>query len=297
MIFSRTIGDIKVTNIIEYSGPTHDPAFLFPDLPAGALERNADWLAPAHFVPHMRRFIITIQIWVVHAGNNVIVIDTGVGNHKQRAAPRTNMLNTLVLPWLEATGATAETVTHVVNTHLHPDHVGWNTRFEAGAWLPTFPNARHIMPKIDFDFFKQQHDDGIVSGNTAGFVDSVLPIHQAGLVDFIEDQAGMIAGCLEIEPAPGHTPGMVTLRLRSGAHEAHFSADIFHSPLQIAEPGLNTAFCILPEPARASRAAFLARAAQSGALVMPCHFGAPYCGYIHGDAVQGYRFEPEARKL
>src|SRR5690554_6211390 len=105
----KKIGDITVTRIQEYSGPTHPPAFLFPDLDPAELSANQDVMAPNHWIAHMNKLIVTIQLWVVHAGDNIIVVDTGVGNFKPRTdIPRMHMLNNLVMEWLEAAGAPAD---------------------------------------------------------------------------------------------------------------------------------------------------------------------------------------------
>lgn len=290
MIQSRMVGEARVTRLLEYAAPTHDPAFLFPDMAPNLLHANAEWLAPHHYVPAMNRLIVTIQLWIVHAGGNVIIIDTGVGNHKPRAAARMNKLNSLVLPWLEAAGAAPDKVTHVVQTHLHSDHVGWNTVLNDGRWVPTFPNARYLMPKLDYDYYIDalaKAADPIID---AAFEDSVRPIVDAGLVDFIPDH-GEIADVLSIEAAPGHSVGHQTYRLRSRGEEALFSGDVMHSPIQIIDPTLNTTYCILPDVARKTRAALLAREAERGSLIMPMHFGAPHCGYIRQQG-EGYAFEP-----
>jgi glyoxylase-like metal-dependent hydrolase (beta-lactamase superfamily II) len=288
MIQSRMHGDVRITRVLEYSGPTHLPDFLFPDRDHSPIMANAAWLAPNHYVPAMNRLIVTIQIWVVHAGGNVILIDTGVGNHKPRPAERMNMLNSLVLPWLEAAGAGPDQVTHVVMTHLHTDHVGWNTVLADGRWVPTFPKARYLIPKGDFDPLKAQHE----KTPNAVFADSILPVVEAGLADMI-DETREVAGCLVAEPAPGHSPGQLAFRLRSGGEEAIFSADVMHSPIQIARPDWNTRYCVMPDVARATRGAFLARAADREALIMPMHFGEPYCGYIRRQG-EGYAFEGAA---
>ncbi|HRD77147.1 MAG TPA: MBL fold metallo-hydrolase [Hyphomicrobiaceae bacterium] len=287
MIRTRKIGDATVTSVIEYSGPTHAPEFLFEkDLDRARLKANERWLAPNHYVPKMDRFIITIQLWILKAGGNTIIVDTGVGNLKPRAAERMNMLNTLVLPWLEAAGAGPNEVTHVVHTHMHTDHVGWDTTLKAGTWTPTFPKARYLYPKRDFD--------DLASAAKAGkpdpaFADSVMPVVEAGLADMIDPEKEA-AGCLAVEPAPGHSHGMVTFRLRSRAEEAIFSADVMHHPIQVAEPSWNSRYCVAPDQARKTRAELLARAADRNALIMPMHFGAPYCGYIRRQG-SGYRFE------
>jgi len=214
-----------------------------------------------------------------------------VGNHKKRASERMNNLNTLTPLWLAAAGADPKSVTHVIVTHFHPDHVGWGTRMDNGKWVPMFPNARHLMPKVDFELAHAAYlkgDKGVISGS---FEDSVLPLYEAGLIDLISD-GDIVAGCLEAEAMPGHTPGSLHFRLQSEGKEAIFAGDVMHSPLQIAMPHINTWIDAHAEQARESRALFLKRAAERQALIMPVHFGWPHCGYVRGDSIKGYRFEP-----
>ena len=232
-----------------------------------------------------------MQLWVMHIDDKVIVIDLGVGNHKKRASERMNNLNTLTPLWLAAAGADPKSVTHVIVTHFHPDHVGWGTRMDNGQWVPMFPNARHLMPKVDFENAHAAYlngDKGVISGS---FEDSVLPLYEAGLIDLIGD-GDIVAGCLEAEAMPGHTPGSLHFRFQSEGKEAIFAGDVMHSPLQIAMPHINTWIDAHAEQARASRALFLKRASERNALIMPVHFGWPHCGYVRGDSVTGYRFEP-----
>jgi glyoxylase-like metal-dependent hydrolase (beta-lactamase superfamily II) len=294
VIHHHTIGDARITGVVEYSGPTHDPAFLYPAVDKAerdaVLQANTQWLAPNHYVPHMDRLIVTIQLWVLHAGGNVILIDTGVGNRKPRpTAERMNQLNTLAMPWLEAAGAGPEQVTHVVHTHLHTDHVGWNTVAKDGGWAPTFPKARYLFPKAEFDHWKAEYDKD-KDVNQGSFHDSVLPVIDADLADFIDDN-GEVAGCLTPEPVPGHAPGMLSFRLRSRGEEGLFTADVMHNAIQIVRPDWNDRYCLWPDKARESRAAALKRAAERGALIMPMHLGAPYCGYVRRQG-EGYAFEP-----
>lgn len=294
MIHHHSIGDARITGVIEYSGPTHPPDFLYPDVPKAereaVLKANASWLAPNHYAPGIDRLIVTIQLWVVQAGENVILIDTGVGNRKPRPAERMNQLNTLVMPWLESIGAGPQQVTHVVMTHLHTDHVGWNTVEKDGAWVPTFPKARYLIPKDEFDYWKAEYDKGDKGVNGGSFVDSVLPIVDAGLADFM-DGTREVAGCLSPEPVPGHAPGMLSFRLRSGGEEGLFCADILHNAIQIVRPDWNDRYVLWPDKARESRAIGLKRACERGALLMPMHLGAPYCGYVRRQG-DGYSFEP-----
>ena len=226
---------------------------------------------------------------MVHAGGNVILIDSGVGNFKNRAAPRMNQLNTLLMPWLEAAGAAPHQVTHVVHTHLHTDHVGGNTVEQDGRWVPAFPNARYLMPRADFDYWKAEYDAGDKMVQAGSFADSVLPVLDAGLVDFIEP-GQEVAGCLLGEDVSGHAPGMLSFRLRSNGEEGMFSTDTMHSPIQVANPHWNDRYVLDAGRALQSRANVLARAAERNALIMPMHFGAPYCGYVRRQG-DGYRFE------
>jgi glyoxylase-like metal-dependent hydrolase (beta-lactamase superfamily II) len=295
MIHHHRIGDAHITGVIEYSGPTHAPDFLYPEIAKAerdaTLRSSASWLAPHHYVPDMDRLIVTIQMWVVKAGGNVIVIDTGVGNRKPRkAAVRMDQLNTLAMPWLEAAGAGPDQVTHVVHTHLHTDHVGWNTvPSKDGKWAPTFPKARYLFPKTEFDYWKAEYDKdpGV---NQGSFADSVLPIFDAGLADFI-DESKDVAGCLTAEPVPGHAPGMLSFRIRSGGEEGIFTADVMHNVIQIANPHWNDRYVLWADKAKESRLAVLKRAAERNALIMPMHLGAPYCGYVRRQG-EGYAFEP-----
>jgi glyoxylase-like metal-dependent hydrolase (beta-lactamase superfamily II) len=286
MIRSWSIGDIRVTNLVEYFGPTHDPRATFPEF--DPVVGQIDRLPPGHYVAQMDRFVIAIQVWLVFAGDRIIVVDTGVGNFKPRPAARMNMLNTLVPAWLNAAGASREAVTDVVMTHLHSDHIGWNTTLEDGRWVPTFPKARYHVPKKDFEFFRDLNDTG-KAGDTS-FADSLMPVLEAGLVDFVDQQKDL-AGCLSVAEAYGHTPGQLNYWLRSKGETGVFSADILHHPVQILNPGWNTAFCILPDEAKRTRAAFLAKAADTNALVMPCHFPPPHCGYVRRQG-DGYAYEP-----
>lgn len=283
MIGSWRIGDIRVANIVEYYGPTHQPEAVFPEFDRTTFAQREHELPPWHWYPGMDRLVIGIQLWVVFASPNIIVVDTGVGNAKARPVSRMDHLNTLVPAWLEAAGVKREDVTHVVMTHLHSDHVGWNTMLDNGRWAPTFPNARYLMPKRDFDYFKELSESG--RAGEPSFSDSVLPILQAGLADFIEGQKE-IADCLQVVDATGHTPGQLNFWLRSNGDSGVFSADVLHHPVQILNPGWNTAFCVLADEAKATRLKFLHEASAAGALVMPCHFPPPHCGFIRrqGDA-------------
>jgi glyoxylase-like metal-dependent hydrolase (beta-lactamase superfamily II) len=288
VIHSWRIGDATVTSLVEYMGPTHAPEATFPAFDQATFDRREAELPPGMWYARMRRFAIAIQIWIMKRGSETILIDSGVGNRKVRMAARMHLLNTLAPQWLVAAGAAPNEVTHVLMTHLHTDHIGWNTTLDGDRWAPTFPNARYLVPKSDFDYFKGLRDNGKASD--ASFDDSLAPVVDAGLVDFIDASSELPGGLQPVE-AIGHTPGQMNYWLRSKGEAGVFSADVLHHPVQILNPTWNTAFCVLSDTAVVTRAKLLADAAAAGALIMPCHFPAPHAGYVckAGDA---YRFEP-----
>lgn len=288
MIRSWSVGDIRVTRLIEYYGPTHRPAIAFPDFDRAEFDRHAAHLPPHHWFPEIGRLGIAVQIWIVFAGAKVILVDTGVGNLKPRPLPWMNRLNTLAPLWLAALGVTPAAVTHVAMTHLHYDHIGWNTTLDNGVWLPTFPNAQYLVPRDDFVWFKERLDRG--DANDPSLEDSLLPVFESGLIRFVDRQQ-TVAGVLQVDRTRGHTPGHTSYWIESRGAWGVFSGDVFHHPIQIYEPGWNSNFCVLPDEARAVRHTLLDRAAATGALVMPAHFPPPGAGYIRHDA-GGYRFEP-----
>ena len=165
-----------------------------------------------------------------------------------------------------------EDVDLVVNTHLHVDHIGWNTRLADGAWVPTFPNATYLMPKADFEFWNPANNPDIAGGiNENAFEDSVAPVLDAGQVQLWEGSHAIDAN-LRLDAAPGHTPGHSVIMLESGADRALFAADIMHTPLQVTHPDHSSCFCHDPAQARATRHRLLGWAADAGALVLPAHF-------------------------
>lgn len=291
MLDTYQVGDVRITRIHEYSGPTHDPRFLLPDMTPEQLAAQRDWMAPDHWVPAMNKLVLTVQLWLVHAGDQIIVVDTGVGNGKPREGmARMNRLNTLVLEWLEAAGAPADKVTHVVNTHLHMDHVGWNTRWLDNRWTPTFPNARYYLPKDDFLFCMEgKNKEQPLDVFGAAIEDSVKPLAAEAMIELI-GPGDEIAGCMVVEDASGHSPGQVAFRVHSRGEQALFCGDVFHNPMQIVYPDLNSGYCIWADKARQTRRAMLEDLAQSGALLLPVHFGQPYAGYVRREQ-GGYRFE------
>jgi glyoxylase-like metal-dependent hydrolase (beta-lactamase superfamily II) len=271
MLSSRRIGAAELFQITEFTGPTHDAQWMLPQLSRETLDAHAAWLSPAFWLPHTNRLIFTMQLFVLKMSDRIIVIDTGVGNHKTRCADSQNMLNTPMSDWLKGIGAEPDKVTHVVQTHLHGDHVGWNTQNVDDRWEPFFPNATYYLPAIDFAVFQSRYEDGERDLYGGPFADSVLPVTELASTRFVQD-GDEIADCLVAQAAPGHTEGQLIYSLHiSDKPECIFTADVFHSPMQVLFPEVNSRWCELPEVARKTRQALLHHAAKISAVLFPAH--------------------------
>ncbi|MBU3064603.1 MBL fold metallo-hydrolase [Nocardia sp. NEAU-G5] len=271
-----TLGDVTVTRIKEFYGSVEmTPGQFFPDSPDGSWDEHRDELVPDFWNQEADECHSAIQSWLLRSEGRTILIDTGVGNHKDRPyAPVWSRMNTNYLDNLAAAGMRPEEVDIVVNTHLHIDHVGWNTRLDGRTWVPTFPNATYLMTRRDFEFWNPVNGYETVfgRGNQNVFEDSVTPVHQAGLAH-LWDGSYRIDKNLRLDLAPGHTPGSSVLTLESGGDRALFVGDLVHTPLQIVEPETNSCFCEDPAESRATRHKLLGWAAENNALVFPAHFG------------------------
>ncbi|PRY45023.1 MBL fold metallo-hydrolase [Umezawaea tangerina] len=269
------IGDVTVTRVEETHGPVGmTPEQFFPGSPERAWAEHREVLVPDHLGADDGIVRVAMQTWLLRSEGRTILVDTGVGNDKTRPAVEGwDHLRTDYLGNLERSGVRPEDVDLVVNTHLHVDHVGWNTRLRDGVWEPTFPNATYLVPKADFEFWNPANNSAIAGGvNENVFEDSVAPVHANGQVLLWED-SHVIDANLRLEAAPGHTPGSSVVKLASGSERALFAGDLVHTPLQVFEPGHNSCFCEDAEGARRTRGALLGWAADHHALVLPAHFG------------------------
>jgi glyoxylase-like metal-dependent hydrolase (beta-lactamase superfamily II) len=268
------VGEVTVVRVAEHVGPVGmTPEVFFPGSASEDWER--DWLAPDFYDPATRIVRSAIQTWVLRSGGKTVLVDTGVGNGRERPyAPVHSHLNTPYLANLAAAGVAPEDVDVVINTHLHVDHVGWNTHLRGREWVPTFPNARYLMPARDFEFWDPAngHEPVLGRGNQNVFEDSVAPVHRAGLVDLWDDHH-VVDAAVRLDLAPGHTPGSAVVTVRSGGETALFVGDLVHNPVQILRPEVNSCFCEDQEQARATRRRLLGRAVDEDALVFPAHLG------------------------
>ncbi|MFB7741837.1 MBL fold metallo-hydrolase [Streptomyces sp. NPDC056132] len=270
------LGDVSITRVVEFYGSVElAPATFFPDAPEQAWREHATWLEPDFVDLASGECLSAIQTWLLRSEGKTILVDTGVGNDKERPyAPIWSRRQSDFLGELARAGVQPGDVDLVVNTHLHVDHVGWNTTLEGRSWVPTFPNATYLMPARDFDFWNPANGHASKSGrgNQNVFEDSVAPVHEAGQA-LLWDGTHVIDGNLRLELAPGHTPGSSVLALESGGDRALFVGDLLHSPLQAVAPDVNSCFCEDPAETRATRRRLLGRADDTNSLVFPAHWG------------------------
>ena len=277
------LGDVTITRVVEMEGPVPG-TFLLPDAEPERLAPHAHWLRP-RFMNANGRFLSAVHTFVVETSGLRVIVDTCVGNDKARPNPFWNRLQGPFLQTLTAAGFAPESIDVVLCTHLHVDHVGWNTRLVDGRWLPTFPNARYLFSRREWEYWSRVEDNA--DGDVVG--DSVAPIVDAGLADLVEPDHRLSAE-VWLEPTPGHTPGHTSVHVSSRGEDAVITGDVMHHPVQCAEPGWRSNFDVDADAARRTRRTFLERYADRAVLVLGTHFATPTGGRIvrAGDV---YRFE------
>ena len=276
-----SFGDIGVSRVVETEGPGFYPRFLMPDAQDEVVTSYADWLQPHFHHAATGRLIMSVHSYVIRTAHHTILVDTCIGNDKPRpSTPPWNNLQTDFLDRMTAAGVAPESVDFVMCTHLHVDHVGWNTRLENGRWVPTFPNAKYLFHKDEYRHWEHEKDEAGGMGSGDGcFQDSVLPVMDAGQAVLVTGDHA-IDDNLWLEPTPGHSPGHVCLNLSAGGGRAVFSGDLMHHPVQAAHPEWNSRFCHDPAMSRATRQKFVERHADQDVYVLGAHFAAPTAGRI-----------------
>jgi glyoxylase-like metal-dependent hydrolase (beta-lactamase superfamily II) len=271
-----TIGAARLTRIEELYAADWDAPAFFPDWRPELVQEHLGWMAPNHFEPAKNCLKLSIHSWLIRLDGRSILVDTCIGNHKPRPArPKWHLMESRYLQRLAEAGIRPDEIDLVMCTHLHADHVGWNTRLDNGRWVPTFPNARYLFSKADYDHYLALDRDPAKPTNHGSFRDSVLPVVEAGLAQMVTG-AHAVDEHLSLDPAPGHTPGTVVVKLASRGESALLCGDVLHHAIQVHYPRWNSFVCADAEQARASRRHVLEDCSGSGALLLPTHFGAPF---------------------
>ena len=279
------LGDIRIDRVVEFDQLSVPTTVMLPDSTVPDIAKHREWMGP-RLLDDQGEMRMHIQTYVIRTLQHTILVDTGVGNNKPRPKlPAWDQYQGTYLNDLGRIGVRPESVDYVVCTHLHIDHVGWNTQFIDGKWVPTFPNAAYLFVGDEWEFWRSQHDTDAEANAQIG--DSVWPVVEAGLVQLI-DSNHVINNTLRFEPSPGHTPGHACLRLSTSEGDVVFAGDLMHCPVQVAEPQWSSTFCVDPAQSRATRQAFMEQHADTGQLIIVAHFPEP------GRIVRGgnsFRFE------
>jgi glyoxylase-like metal-dependent hydrolase (beta-lactamase superfamily II) len=272
-----SLGDVRIHRIEEWKGVFMSPQHLFTGFDQSDYDRIKDKVPATTLNTGNDEIYARLQSWVIEIGDLKILLDTGAGNDKERPGiPLFGHLDTPFMARLAAAGFQPGDIDMVICTHLHVDHVGWNTKLEGGAWAPTFPHARYIFSAADAEYWnpdnRAKFPEKIGEAVNEGFFnDSVRPILQRGMAELVSGSAEVAPG-VTLDPAPGHTPGSMTIAVTGSKGRALFVGDIVHHPLQVFQPQWNSIFCEDQNQARITRRAVLARAADDDAVMIPAHF-------------------------
>jgi glyoxylase-like metal-dependent hydrolase (beta-lactamase superfamily II) len=282
-MLSWRVGEVTIKRIVEMELPVPQSWGFLPQATPETLRKSA-WLYP-DFVNDKDELLLSIHALLVEAPGLRLVVDTCIGNDRPRGIVGGQALATPFLSHLADAGWSRESVDAVVCTHLHVDHVGWNTMLEDGRWVPTFPKARYFLGRQEFDHWSKV-DEGEQPQIMA---DSVQPIFDAGLAELVE-MDHVISPEVRLIPSPGHTPGHVCVAIESQGERAVITGDSTHHPCQIAHPDWSPWFDSDQAQAATTRARLFAEWADERALVIGTHFAAPTAGRLVRDG-EAFRLE------
>ncbi|MCY4343262.1 MAG: MBL fold metallo-hydrolase [Gammaproteobacteria bacterium] len=267
------VGDVRITQVVELTTASLGP-YLLPQATPEEMDR-LPWIKP--FVDDRRRLVLSIHALVVESGGETLVVDTCIGNGKARTYPAWNRMQRSFLEDFAAAGFAVDGVDKVMCTHMHVDHVGWNTRLVDDRWVPTFENADYLFAEEEWQHWRvEEQEYGPV------IEDSVQPIFDAGKAVLVA-QDHRVNDEIWLEPTPGHTPGHVSVHIASRGEEAIITGDMIHHPCQIAHPHWSSVADADPNLSAATRHDFMQRYADRPVLVIGTHFAAPTAGRIVRD--------------
>lgn len=288
MSHAWTIGDLTIHRIVEQEGGFLDAFDMLPDLAAETLSAERAWLTAAGALTTDDRLSLAFQSYVVRTPHHVVLVDSCIGNGKHRPTRPDwhEKSDSRFMDGLAAADLSVADIDFVMCTHLHADHVGWNTRQENGRWVPTFPKARYIFEAREFEHWRAADEKTPVFP----FQDSVLPVIAAGRADLVAGDHA-IGDHIRLMPTPGHTPGHVSIVFGKGRDVAVAPGDLIHSPLQALHPQLSTRFDVDKAEAARTRRAFLERYCDTETLCCMAHFPSPSVGRIRSWR-EGFRCAP-----
>ena len=288
------LGRMRVHKVHEMDSPVPLLSQL-PGTTADDMKRLLGWYDQPDEVnadPETSFMTFSVHSWVIELDGQTILIDTCCGNHKDRELlPEVHRLDTDYLGNLRRAGFAPEDIDMVMCTHLHFDHVGWNTRLDNGKWVPTFPNARYVFGRRDFEYFKTDPDGEAL--HNAAFVDSIVPVMEAGRGEVVDEDFVAyreIGDGVWLEPAFGHSPGCCTVNAQAGGAPGVFWGDVIHHPVQLIRHDLPFAFDTDGAAACKVRKATMERLAGTDTLCFPAHFRRTSAGHVKRDG-DAFRYE------
>ncbi|MFK7914868.1 MAG: MBL fold metallo-hydrolase [Pseudomonadales bacterium] len=281
--FTQTwqIGDVRVTRVVEME-MTGGSRFILPDATPEACS-DLSWMQP-HFMNADGKLIMSVHALIIDTGSRRIMVDTCIGNDKERNVPNWNHLQTAFLQDIAAAGYPRESIDTVMCTHLHVDHVGWNTMLVDGQWVPTFENARYLFAEREWQYWDAAEDEAVYGPVIA---DSVRPVVDAGLVDLVSENYQVCAE-VALEPTPGHTPGHVSVHIRSAGAEALITGDCIHHPCQMSRTEWCSSADYDSAQGQDTRESLLAKYVNTDVLIIGTHFATPTAGHVKTREAGGY---------
>jgi len=278
------IGSVCITAVVE-SVTTGISRFVLPQATPDSVE-GRPWLEP--FLDSERRLLMTIQSFLLQDESGMTLVDTCVGNDKKRRFREWNDLHTGYLERLAEAGATPSQIDRVLCTHMHIDHVGWNTRLVNGTWVPTFTNARYLFSRTEWEQWRHEPASGDPESGDTIIGDSVRPVFDAGLADLVETDH-RVSDEIRLVHTPGHTPGHVSVFIESQGASALITGDMVHHPCQFEHPDWAASPDLDAEQSTATRRRVFSELADGPVLVLGSHFHAPTAGHVVRDGT-AYRF-------
>jgi glyoxylase-like metal-dependent hydrolase (beta-lactamase superfamily II) len=293
MMAPLQLGKMTVHKVHEMDSPVPLLSQL-PGTTADDLERLRQWYEQPDEItgdPETSFMTFSVHSWVIEIDGMTILVDTCCGNHKERLLPEVSGLNTRYLENLRAVGFAPEAIDLVMCTHLHFDHVGWNTRLENGAWVPTFPNARYLFSRRDYEYFKDDPEGEEL--HYQSFLDSIVPVMEKGQGEIVDEDQLIhreIGDGVWLEPAYGHSPGCCTINAQAGGPPGMFWGDVIHHPVQLIRHDLPFAFDMDGSAACKTRKAMMEKVADSDIVCFPAHFRRSSAGHVKRDG-DAFRYE------
>ena len=275
MTMKFAAGDTTIHRVIEMEGAFIPALDMIAGLTPELLAENRSWMQP-NALDDKDTLLLCFQSYIVKTPHHTILVDSCIGNDKPRGRPAWSMKSDdKFMRGLAAAGFSVNDIDYVMCTHMHVDHVGWNTRLDNGRWVPTFPKAKYVFGQKEYDYWNAEN----AKKENPVYTDSVLPVIEAGRAEIVKHDH-QIGDHTRLLPTPGHTPGHLAFCFGKGGDEAVMSGDLMHSPLQTRYPELSVNFDVDKEQSAKTRRSFLERYCDTKTLCCTAHFPSPSVGRI-----------------